>query len=108
MFALLPLTPPVYHAPALCSFQTMSHRKFEAPRNGSLGFLPKKRTKKHRGHIRSFPKDDAAKEPHLTAFMAYKVGVSTKVVHNLRTCGAATNMSDHTAAACVAHKALLP
>lgn len=51
----------------------MSHRKFEAPRNGSLGFLPKKRTKKHRGHIRSFPKDDAAKEPHLTAFMAYKV-----------------------------------
>lgn len=51
----------------------MSHRKFEAPRNGSLGFLPKKRTKKHHGHIRSFPKDDAAKEPHLTAFMAYKV-----------------------------------
>lgn len=51
----------------------MSHRKFEAPRNGSLGFLPKKRTKKHRGHIRSFPKDDASKEPHLTAFMAYKV-----------------------------------
>lgn len=55
--------------------QTMSHRKFEAPRNGSLGFLPKKRTKKHRGHIRSFPKDDAAKEPHLTAFMAYKVSI---------------------------------
>lgn len=52
---------------------TMSHRKFEAPRNGSLGFLHKKRTKKHHGHIRSFPKDDAAKEPHLTAFMAYKV-----------------------------------
>ncbi|CAM9738367.1 unnamed protein product [Ectocarpus sp. 6 AP-2014] len=54
----------------------MSHRKFEAPRNGSLGFLPKKRTKKHRGHIRSFPKDDAAKEPHLTAFMAYKAGMT--------------------------------
>ena len=53
----------------------MSHRKFEAPRNGSLGFLPKKRTKKHRGHIRSFPRDDAAKEPHLTAFMAYKVSM---------------------------------
>jgi large subunit ribosomal protein L3e len=51
----------------------MSHRKFEAPRHGSLGFLPKKRTKKHFGKIRSFPKDDASKEPHLTAFMAYKV-----------------------------------
>lgn len=55
----------------------MSHRKFEAPRNGSLGFLPKKRTKKHHGHIRSFPKDDAAKEPHLTAFMGYKVNPDT-------------------------------
>lgn len=57
----------------------MSHRKFEAPRNGSLGFLPKKRTKKHHGHIRSFPRDDAAKEPHLTAFMAYKVGLVSYV-----------------------------
>lgn len=27
----------------------MSHRKFEHPRCGSLGFLPRKRTKKHRG-----------------------------------------------------------
>lgn len=34
----------------------MSHRKFEQPRHGSLGFLPRKRTKNHRGRIRSFPK----------------------------------------------------
>ncbi len=54
----------------------MSHRKFEAPRSGSLGFLPKKRTKKHFGKIRSFPKDDASKEPHLTAFMGYKAGMT--------------------------------
>ncbi|CAM9817337.1 unnamed protein product [Chrysoparadoxa australica] len=54
----------------------MSHRKFEAPRHGSLGFLPKKRTKKHFGKIRSFPKDNAEKEPHLTAFMAYKAGMT--------------------------------
>jgi large subunit ribosomal protein L3e len=54
----------------------MSHRKFEAPRHGSLGFLPRKRTKKHRGKVRSFPKDDASKEPHLTAFMAYKAGMT--------------------------------
>jgi large subunit ribosomal protein L3e len=54
----------------------MSHCKFEAPRHGSLGFLPKKRTKKHRGKVRSFPKDDPSKAPHLTAFMAYKAGMS--------------------------------
>jgi len=55
---------------------TMSHRKFEAPRHGSLGFLPKKRTKHHRGRVRSFPKDDATKPCHLTAFMAYKAGMT--------------------------------
>ena len=54
----------------------MSHRKFEAPRHGSLGFLPRKRTRHHRGRIRSFPKDDPTKEPHLTAFMGYKAGMS--------------------------------
>jgi len=52
------------------------HRKFEAPRHGNLGFLPKKRTKHHRGRIRSFPKDDASKQCHLTAFMGYKAGMT--------------------------------
>jgi len=52
----------------------MSHRKYEAPRHGSLGFLPRKRSKKHRGRVRSFPKDDPTKKPHLTAFMGYKAG----------------------------------
>jgi large subunit ribosomal protein L3e len=54
----------------------MSHRKFEKPRHGNLGFLPRKRTRKHRGHIRTFPVDDASKEPHLTAFMGYKAGMT--------------------------------
>jgi len=54
----------------------MSHRKFEAPRHGSLQYLPKKRTKSHRGKIRSFPRDNAAAAPHLTAFMGYKAGMS--------------------------------
>jgi len=27
----------------------MSHRKFEHPRHGSLGFLPRKRAARHRG-----------------------------------------------------------
>jgi len=54
----------------------MSHRKFEAPRHGSLGFLPRKRTAHHRGRIRSFPKDDAEKPCHLTAFVGYKAGMT--------------------------------
>jgi large subunit ribosomal protein L3e len=54
----------------------MSHRKFEQPRHGSLGFLPRKRTKHHRGRIRSFPRDDASKKPHLTAFCGYKAGMT--------------------------------
>ncbi|GKZ00053.1 60S ribosomal protein L3 [Mayamaea pseudoterrestris] len=54
----------------------MSHRKFEAPRKGSLGFLPKKRTLKHTGHVRSFPRDNASDAPHLTAFRGYKAGMT--------------------------------
>jgi large subunit ribosomal protein L3e len=54
----------------------MSHRKFSAPRHGSLGFLPRKRTRHHRGRIRHFPKDDRTKAPHLTAFMGYKAGMT--------------------------------
>jgi large subunit ribosomal protein L3e len=54
----------------------MSHRKFEAPRHGSLGFLPRKRTSHHRGRIRKFPKDDASKPCHLTAFLGYKAGMT--------------------------------
>merc|ERR1712226_993829 len=54
----------------------MSHRKFERPRHGNLGFLPRKRTKHHHGKIKSFPKDDQSKAPHLTAFMTYKAGMT--------------------------------
>ena len=54
----------------------MSHRKYEAPRHGSLGFLPRKRAKRQRGRVRSFPKDDSSKPPHLTAFLGYKAGMT--------------------------------
>jgi len=60
----------------------MSHRKFEAPRHGSLQYLPKKRTKHHQGRIRSFPRDNAAAKPHLTAFIGYKAGM-THVVREI-------------------------
>merc|ERR550539_1829225 len=56
----------------------MSHRKFEAPRHGSLGFLPRKRCTHNgsRGQVRSFPQDDTSKPCHLTAFMGYKAGMT--------------------------------
>lgn len=54
----------------------MSHRKFEHPRVGSLAFLPRKRTKHHRGRIRKFPKDDKTKPVHLTAFVGFKAGMT--------------------------------
>jgi len=54
----------------------MSHRKFEAPRHGSLGFLPRKRAARHRGKVKAFPKDDATAKPHLTAFLGFKAGMT--------------------------------
>lgn len=60
----------------------MSHRKFEHPRCGSLGFLPRKRCHTIRGTCRSFPRDDEKQECHLTAFMGYKAGM-THVLHEV-------------------------
>jgi len=74
--------------------------QFEAPRHGSLGFLPRKRAARHRGKVKSFPKvcicniikmvelnqpcwkDDPKKPVHLTAIMGYKAGM-THVVRDL-------------------------
>ena len=57
-------------------FCVQSHRKFSAPRHGSLGFLPRKRSKRHRGKVKTFPKDDASRPCHLTAYMGYKAGMT--------------------------------
>ncbi|KAK5885065.1 hypothetical protein CesoFtcFv8_018815 [Champsocephalus esox] len=61
----------------------MSHRKFHAPRHGHMGFLPRKRCKKHRGQVRTWPKDDPSKPVHLTAFLGYKAGM-THIVRDMR------------------------
>uniref|UniRef100_A0A3Q2QCY4 60S ribosomal protein L3 n=1 Tax=Fundulus heteroclitus TaxID=8078 RepID=A0A3Q2QCY4_FUNHE len=58
------------------SINPLSHRKFSAPRHGSLGFLPRKRSRRHRGKAKSFPKDDPSKPVHLTAFLGYKAGMT--------------------------------
>ena len=71
----------------------MSHRKFEHPRCGSLGFLPRKRTKKHRGKIRKFPKDDPSKPVHLTAFVGFKAGM-THIVREVNKPGSRLNKKE--------------
>lgn len=60
-----------------CSPQ--SHRKFSAPRHGHLGFLPHKRSRRHRGKVKAWPKDDPSKPVHLTAFLGYKAGMTHTV-----------------------------
>ena len=70
-----------------------SHRKFEAPRHGSKGFLPKKRSKRHRGKAKAFPKDDPSRPVHLTAFMAYKAGM-THIVREMDRPGSKNNKKE--------------
>ncbi|CZT41500.1 60S ribosomal protein L3 [Rhynchosporium secalis] len=71
----------------------MSHRKFEAPRHGSLAFLPRKRAARHRGKVKSFPKDDPKKPVHLTATMGYKAGMTT-IVRDLDRPGAKSHKKE--------------
>ncbi|KAK0045400.1 60S ribosomal protein L3 [Biomphalaria pfeifferi] len=71
----------------------MSHRKFSAPRHGSKGFLPKKRSTRHRGKVKAFPKDDPTKPVHLTAFIAYKAGM-THIVREVDRPGSKTNKKE--------------
>ena len=47
-----------------------------------LGFLPRKRARRQLGRVKSFPKDDAKKPVHLTAFIGFKAGM-THIVRDL-------------------------
>ena len=71
----------------------MSHRKFACPRKGHLGFVPRRRTKHHRGRIRSFPRDDRTKAAHLTAFAGFKAGM-THVLREVDRAGAKMNKKE--------------
>ncbi|KAM5198394.1 ribosomal protein uL3-like isoform 6-T6 [Hipposideros larvatus] len=62
------------------SEEGQSHRKFSAPRHGHLGFLPHKRSRRHRGKVKTWPRDDPSRPVHLTAFLGYKAGMT----HTLR------------------------
>merc|ERR1711875_14949 len=74
-------------------YGSMSHRKFEAPRHGSKGFLPKKRSKRHKGKPKAFPKDDPSKPVHMTCFMGYKAGM-THIVREVDRPGSKVNKKE--------------
>ncbi|XP_049951239.1 60S ribosomal protein L3 [Schistocerca serialis cubense] len=74
-------------------FHFKSHRKFSAPRHGSMGFYPKKRSQRHRGKVKAFPKDDPTKPVHLTAFIGYKAGM-THVVREADRPGSKVNKKE--------------
>lgn len=71
----------------------MSHRKFEAPRHGSKGFLPRKRCRRHLGRFKSYPKDDKSKPCHLTGFIGYKAGM-THIVREVARQGSKLNKKE--------------
>merc|ERR1712126_334415 len=71
----------------------MSHRKFSSPRHGSMGFYPKKRSRRHRGRVKAFPRDDSKKPIHLTAFLGYKAGM-THIVREVDKPGSKVNKKE--------------
>merc|ERR1711970_975182 len=73
--------------------KNMSHRKFEAPRHGSKGFLPRKRCRRHLGRFKSYPKDDKSKPCHLTGFIGYKAGM-THIVREVARQGSKLNKKE--------------
>merc|ERR1712093_794784 len=75
------------------TYRSMSHRKFEAPRHGSKGFLPRKRCRRHLGRFKSYPKDDKSKQCHLTGFVGYKAGM-THIVREVARQGSKLNKKE--------------
>jgi len=71
----------------------MSHRKFNAPRRGSLAYLPRGRATHIRGRVKSWPKDDPSKAPHLTAFIGFKAGM-THIVRDVIRAGSRLNKKE--------------
>jgi len=58
-----------------------------------VGFLPKKRSKRHRGKAKAFPKDDARKPVHLTGFLGFKAGM-THIVREVDKPGSKLNKKE--------------
>ena len=90
------MMPTAISPPTPCCLQ------FEAPRHGNLGFLPKKRCKRGKGKVKSFPRDDATKPPHLTAFMGgCRRALLAGPAGPLRCCLAGNALTVHGSALCL-------
>jgi large subunit ribosomal protein L3e len=55
--------------------------------------MPRKRSKRHRGKVKSFPKDDPKQPVHLTAFLGYKAGM-THIVREVDRPGSKVNKKE--------------
>jgi len=58
-----------------------------------MGFYPKKRSRRHRGRVKAFPRDDSKKPIHLTAFLGYKAGM-THIVREVDKPGSKVNKKE--------------
>jgi len=58
-----------------------------------LGFLPRKRSTRHRGKCKAFPRDNATQSPHLTSFIGYKAGM-THIVRTVEKPGSKLNKKE--------------
>jgi len=56
-------------------------------------FIRKKRSRRHRGKVKAFPKDDPSKPVHLTAFIGYKAGM-THIVREVDKPGSKVNKKE--------------
>ncbi len=54
----------------------MGHRKKNAPKRGSLAYLPRGRAAKKNGRIRYWPVPTGTRNPRLLGFMGYKAGMT--------------------------------
>ncbi|NHI91321.1 MAG: 50S ribosomal protein L3 [Candidatus Lokiarchaeota archaeon] len=62
----------------------MGHRKYNAPRHGSLSFIPRKRSRHKNGRIKTWPNYEG--EPKLLGFAGYKAGMTHVIyVENMKT-----------------------
>lgn len=58
-----------------------------------MGFLPRKRSKRSRGKVKAFPKDNQKDPVHPTAFIGYKAGM-THVVREVDRPGSKVNKKE--------------
>mmetsp|Transcript_4464 Transcript_4464/g.10513 ORF Transcript_4464/g.10513 Transcript_4464/m.10513 type:complete len:374 (-) Transcript_4464:174-1295(-) len=59
----------------------MSHRKYERPRHGSLGYLPRKRSKSFRNYKTSQNYESDNTFPYINIFIGHKIGM-THILRN--------------------------